>query len=344
MKINYKEVEAFLAKPPACLGVLVYGPDIGLVSQRAEKIAKQVVDDLHDPFRVTDIGSEQLKDDPAILTDALLGMSFGGGRKLVRMRDNGGLGTILKTTLETLPEGVEEDALLVVTAGDLTPKSALRKLFESHKQLAALACYQDDNRSLKPVIEAELKQRGLHYHYDVVAYISEYCQGDRLLSLNEIAKLDLYMGEHRNVTLEDVEACIGHLTESSLDDVCQAVMNGHYGLLSEHLHKALHQGVQPIAILRTLQRYATRLQSVVGEMQQGTAQDAAINNLRPPVFFKQKPLFTRHVGMFKGAKQARLWTILDILYEAELACKRTGSNPELMCSRSLMRIAAVARK
>ena len=50
MKVSGAAIERFVAKPdPAARLVLVFGPDGGLVRERATKLARTVVADLNDP-------------------------------------------------------------------------------------------------------------------------------------------------------------------------------------------------------------------------------------------------------------------------------------------------------
>ena len=53
-------------------GVLIYGPDEGLVRERAHRISKQVVEDLSDPFNVVRPSLSQVIEEPSILLDELL--------------------------------------------------------------------------------------------------------------------------------------------------------------------------------------------------------------------------------------------------------------------------------
>ena len=56
MIVKTADADRFMGKPSATLkAALFFGPDQGLVHERAEKLAKTVVDDLTDPFRVTDL-------------------------------------------------------------------------------------------------------------------------------------------------------------------------------------------------------------------------------------------------------------------------------------------------
>ena len=86
MKITGR-AEAFIAKPdPALAAILIYGPDAGLVRERLNALTKAVAGGLDDPFRISDIAPEALRDDPARLGDEAAALAFTGGRRVVRIR------------------------------------------------------------------------------------------------------------------------------------------------------------------------------------------------------------------------------------------------------------------
>ena len=90
MKISAGASDRFVAKPdPAVVAVLLYGPDRGLVQERAERLAKTVVETLDDPFRVVDLNASVLVSDPARLADEAAAQSLMGGRRVVRVRAAG---------------------------------------------------------------------------------------------------------------------------------------------------------------------------------------------------------------------------------------------------------------
>src|SRR5258708_10457978 len=56
MEIKSHLADRFVARPPADLvAALVYGPDQGMVRERAAALARSVVADLNDPFRVAEL-------------------------------------------------------------------------------------------------------------------------------------------------------------------------------------------------------------------------------------------------------------------------------------------------
>src|ERR1051326_7701501 len=144
MKISSSEADRYIARPPENLAAaLVFGPDLGLVRERAEVLAKSVVPDLQDPFRVAELDEAALAADGARLFDEAAAISMLGGRRVVRVRSAGNaLGKLFEAFLED-PKG---DALVVVEGGDLAKSASLRKLFEEADNAAAIPCYADNAR------------------------------------------------------------------------------------------------------------------------------------------------------------------------------------------------------
>jgi DNA polymerase-3 subunit delta len=146
MIVKTQEADRFAANPPKTLrAALVFGPDAGLVQERAEKLLRSVVPDLTDPFNVADLSENVLLSDPARLSDEASAISMMGGRRVVRVR---GAGNALADLFEQFLESEEHsgDALVVIEGGDLSKDTGLRKLFESDGKAAAIACYADTAR------------------------------------------------------------------------------------------------------------------------------------------------------------------------------------------------------
>ena len=90
MIIKTQDADRFAANPPKTLrAALVFGPDAGLVQERAEKLLKSVAPDLTDPFNVADLSESVLLSDPARLADEAAAISMMGGRRVVRVRSAG---------------------------------------------------------------------------------------------------------------------------------------------------------------------------------------------------------------------------------------------------------------
>ena len=225
MKITGR-ADAFVAKPyPSLCAVLIYGPDAGLVRERLNALTKAVAGAVDDPFRVVEFPADVLRDDPARLGDEAAALSFTGGRRVVRIRDAS------DTVAEVLGGFVDApigEALILVSADDLGPRSKLRAAFEKADRAAALPCYADDERSLEGVIRETLKAGGLSITPDALSWLTDRLGGDRELSRRELEKLVLYISSAatKTVSEEDVLACIGDTAALGLDDLIYAVGDG----------------------------------------------------------------------------------------------------------------------
>ena len=346
MKIPPARSKQFLENPdPAVRAVLVYGPDEGLVRERIRALTLTVVEDPEDPFRVVDVESTTLRNDPARLADEAAALSLTGGRRVVRLhRPEDGLSPLFKAFLDESPG----DALVLVDGGDLPARSALRKVFEGAKTAAALACYHDDARDLSNLIRETLAAAGLDCAPDALTYLSANLGGDRQLTRRELEKLILYMSPpaqpasaaaKRRVELEDAQVCIGDSRELVLDDIVFAVGDGDLSDMERSLARSLQEGTQAISLLRAVARHFHRLHLVAGLLHRGVRTDDALRKLRPPVFWKRADRFK---------SQATRWSVpaltsaLDSLLATEIACKRTGAPADTLVSRALLQIAANA--
>src|SRR5438270_9379407 len=90
MEVKSFQIDKFIAKPPAGItAALVFGPDQGLVRERANVLARSIVPDLTDPFRVSELDEGRIISDPACLWDEAASLSMFGGQRVVRIGDAG---------------------------------------------------------------------------------------------------------------------------------------------------------------------------------------------------------------------------------------------------------------
>ncbi|WP_207484878.1 DNA polymerase III subunit delta [Arenibaculum pallidiluteum] len=339
MKLPANRIEAFLRRPdPEIRAVLVYGPDGGLVRERADLLARGVVPDLKDPFRIAELPADQLAKDKARLADEVAAMALTGGRRCVRVRGaEDTLCPVFAALLGDLPPG---DTLVVVEAGDLGKGSKLRALFEDGANVTAIPCYVEDEGELSRTIAEMLRGAGKTAAPDALTQLAGSLVGDRLLARAEIEKLITYMGEEREVGLDDVRAVIGDSGAMELDAPVWAAADGDYAAVDRALARLYGEGESPVGILRAAQRHCQRLQLVVAQVARGDSLERAAGALKPPLFFKTRNQFLA---------QARRWTpaglrqALDRLTEAEAECKRTGMPDRTLCARALYQVAALAR-
>lgn len=341
MKINPRDADRFVQRPDAAIAVvLLYGPDTGLVKERAQTLAAAVLGDPVDPFALASVSLQQVLEDAGLLAAERSAISFGGGRRVIRVAD---AGDRISGAVEAACKA-PGDGVIVLEAGELSPRSKLRKVCEASATSAAIACYSDDDRALGTMIDKTLGDQGLTIDPAARQYLVENMGNDRLVSRGEIEKLVLYMGSGdgrtAQISLADVQACVFDNDLKDLGDLSSAVAQGNMQQVMDVFATTLQDGMHPVAVLRGMQRYFQRLHVVVDHADRGSSVERAVEGLRPPVFFKEKPDFIRAAKRFSGEKIA---VALDVLTDAEKACK-SGKGPDVsICERALLRLAQLGR-
>jgi DNA polymerase III subunit delta len=337
MKLAPYHVAAFLQRPDRAIGaVLLYGPDSGLVRERADILAKSVCPDLSDPFRVADLDSTALAADPARLADEAAQLSLMGGRRVVRVRGAGdGMARIFAGFLADR----RGEALVVVEAAVLGATSSLRWTFEEAPYATAIGCYPDAPRDRAAVIRETLMAHRVTASRDAILYLIDHLGEDRLLTRSELDKLTLYVGDGARVELDDAILSVSDSAALELDDAVMATAEGETGRLERVLDRVLREGQSPVTIVRAALRHLHRLHALAARAGGGASIDEAMRSARPPIFRKHQEGVRRQLGLWR---EPRLRTAMARLAEAEIHLKTTGLPAETLCRETLLAVAQLA--
>src|SRR5579859_3777751 len=255
--IKPSEVDAFVARPdPARPVVLVFGPDAGLVSERANALIKGTVDDPNDPFALARLEGDALSAEPSRLVEEAQTIPLLGGKRAVWVK--AGSRNIVPA-VEPLLAIRDNDCRVVIEAGDLRRNAPLRALVERAKNAAALPCYADDERARTRLIDDEMREAGLKLAPDARAMLIPLLGGDRQASRNEIAKLALYARGSDQVGVDDVAAVVSDASALALDDIVDATFAGRPAELETQFAKARLAGTAAGSILFAVQRQVAQL-------------------------------------------------------------------------------------
>ncbi len=334
MKLKAAAVEGFLARPdPRVATVLLYGTDAGMVAERARMLATRIVDDLGDPFRVSELTGEELRFGRGRLVEEAQALCLLGGRRLVRVRDAGdGASEAVRDLLHLS----EQSGFVVIEAADLPASSSLRKLVEAAPAAMALPCFHDEERRLEGLVRSLLREHGLDLDPDAVAFLESHLGGDRGVTRAEIAKLALYVADRPGepVSLIDVAAVVGDSSALAVEDALVACLLGENARLDGALERLLAEGEAPVRLIRAAAGMLTRLLRL-------RASGGSVTTARPPIHFRlQQPLTTA----------LRRWSVealghgLALLQTAELRCKSAASPDALLCRAVFAQLAHLPQR
>jgi len=335
VKLAPARIERFLAAPePGIRAALVYGPDLGLVRERGDRLGAAIVPDRNDAFRTTDLAAETLAADPARLDDEARAMSLVPGRRLVRVREAGdAVAALFDRFFKAPPPG---DSFILVEAGELGARSSLRRAFEAAREGVAIACYADGPDELRALARATLGAHRIRASAEAIDYLAAHLGGDRMLSRQELEKLALYVGDGGNLGDDEAAAVVGDTAALSLEDAVFAAADGNAAALERALQRAFDEGEAPVAVLRAALRHFQRLHLAGVRVAAGARPQDVIERLRPPVFFKLRERFVNQLRRWPPRRAAHA---LETLLAAERDAKRTVIPPEPVCREALLAIA-----
>lgn len=284
---------------------LIYGPDKGLVSERAQALAAKAGVKSDDPFSFTRIDLADLQGDPGRLIDEVNAIGLFGGQKVIHVRGTGS-DKIIADAVQVIDSGPIPVNILIIEGGDLKKGSGLRKACESAKIAVAVPCYADDIRSLNALIDQELAQANLRITSDARSTLLEALGGDRVASRNELRKLALYCMGMDQIEQEHVTDVIGDASAISTDEAVDYVLAGDLVGLHRSIQKIIHSKQPIFLVLQSCLRIFQMLDSMRAEMDEKRVQAAQImQTTGRHIHFKRKPLIEKALKSWSSAALAR---------------------------------------
>ena len=347
MKLTGGRAEKFIQAPPSdIIGVLLFGPDRGLVKERSESLIK-LWGGTEDAFSATILTADDLSSDPARLADEMSALSLLGDDRLVRLRlDHERNGAAISKIIKALDiDPGKAAAKLIIEAGDMTPRSAVRKAFEAAGQFVAIGCYADNASDIANLVRSTLNAKNIAITPEALDLWIPLLMGDRALSRREIDKMLLYKGDGHDVGavvgIEDIKAVASGGRAASIDEIIMSTMSGQTHKVDDAYRRAIAGKINSAVILRSLQRHIGRLIEAQTHMMSGERAESAMKFLRPPVFRMQERLFLKHLKIWpsKALQRALSQTLV-----AEQDVKSAGAPGEAIVGRLLLALASYAAR
>ncbi|MEL6642365.1 MAG: DNA polymerase III subunit delta [Pseudomonadota bacterium] len=340
MKLTGRDAGRYVDKPdPSKTGVLLYGADgMRVALKRQTLVAALIGPNGDDEMRLTRIQAADLRKDPALLADAIMAQGFFPGPRVVLVEDAGdGLAPVVEAALADWQDG---DAQVVVTAGTLAARSALRKLFEGHGNAYAIGIYDDPpsrDEIEKALVEAGLSGVGRDAMGDLEALARTLDPGDFRQTIERLALYKL--GDPDPLTPEEVALLAPNTGDADIDDALNIVAEARTGEIGPLMQRLKAQGVQPVTLCIRATRHFRTLHAAASDP---GGPSAGIARVRPPVFGPRRDRMQRQAAKW-GA--ARLEQALQILFDTDLGLRSAQRAPQMaQVERALIRLSMLAAR
>ncbi len=305
--------------------VLIYGPDAGQVDEYCDLAIEKLGIEKDNLFA---LDSDELREKQDALFAEACTPSMFGGRKMVIISD---AGDACAKQVAELVNHTGLCATVIVAGGDLRAGGGLRAMFEGADNMAALACYTDDARTLATLIRNELSAAAgiQQITPDAMAYMTSHLGGDRGITRGFLTKIALYVDDKRIVELSDVEKCLPDTGAADIDDFLYSLTAGHIQQTMQALDRLLYDNKEPNMLVRMLVGHFKKLQIAV------------VDGQLPRLFWKVEDKFKRAIKIWPDAE---LTAVLVRLNELERQLRTTGMPGEILLRDFALKLCARAAK
>lgn len=330
--VKSAEADKFLLRPaPHIYLYLVFGPDAGLVAERARAIVRNAVDDPGDPFQALRIGGDDLAADPLRLADEANTIGLFGGRRVIWIEAQG---KSFIHALEPVIAAPPRDCAIVIEAGALKKDAPLRRLCEREKNAAAIECYPDSAQDLARLIDAEAEGAAVRIGADARALLVSLLGQDRLATRAELSKLFLYAHGAAEISQDHIEAIVSDASGLALEDAVDAAFDGNFAALEFGAQRALTRSGDAGPLLGAALRRALALRRAKLDLDAGGAPRTPYGG------GGRGRTFDAHLRAWSAARLSRA---VEIFAEAVKDARREPRLAEAIALRAFWRIASSAR-
>ena len=322
--------------------IFLYGSNFGLVELLYNKSIKLLNINIADPFNVSKINGGDFKENPSILEDNINTLSIFLEKKfilldLLHVTINKHIENIILDTV------VKEDLnyVLIIKAGNIGSQHKLVKHFEKLNNSIITPCYEENSNKIKSEIRNLFLKHKVSFSNDFILHLSTKFSSDSLSNKMEIEKLDSFLTNNNNVSENSLTKFITSSEDINLTQIVKTCLNGETKDSLFYLDKIYEKSNSNIVLIRMFGKHFKTIEKILLLSQHEKSFSIAIDNLKPPIFFKDKPFFLY---------QCKLWSYKKIsliqkrLIDLELKTK-TGLYPEkTLLSQFILSVSVLAKK
>ncbi len=305
---------------------LVYGENIGL----KEKLKNEIIK-IFKNYEIINIYQEDFDKNKNILHNEFKNSSLFSSEKLI----------IIHQANDKILEEIEvlkfekDTTKLILLADLLEKKSKLRYFFEKEKELLIIPCYHDNDYTLKRIINEELRKYK-NINNNMVEMILDISNKDRKTILNHIQKIKTYFNKDI-IQIEELENLLNSDRNEIFENIRDTALTGDKDQLNKLLNNFIFNQDEVFQYLNMINFRLIKLLEL-HNYNDGKDLNNAINNIKPPIFWKDKPIVLQHAK--KWQKQTLIEALQYIGRIEEMIKKNSYLNTSTLLKNSITNLCA----
>jgi len=307
---------------------LFYGENLGLKNEFKNKIKLNNAD-----AEIINFSQEDIIKNENNFFNEILNISLFAKKKIYFL--NQANDKILEIIKEIEPK--IDNQKIYIFSEILDKRSKLRGYFEKSKDNVSIACYADNEISIKKIILNKLKEfEGLSTQN--INKIIDNCDLDRVKLNNEISKIISYF-ENKKIETEKLELLLNIKVSDNFSSLKDEALKGNKVKTNKLLGDTVIDYEKNILYLSQINQRLNKL-AEVSALSKTTNLENAVAMIKPPIFWKDKPNFIDQASKWSPNKIKR---ILNETYMLEIEIKSNATiNKNILIKKLLVDICSLA--
>ena len=305
-----------------CKFILLYGPNIGLVNLLFNNIINILSIDVKDPFNVSKFNAQNIIDNPSVMSDSISTFSMTSDKRIILL-DLCNI-SLKNSVINNIKTSITEDIdkyLVIIKADNLGAQNELVQFTQNSKIGILVPCYDETSNQVKFKLSNILVSKNFKFSDTFLTQLSTKFSNDSSINQMEFDKLESFLINNDTISEEILLNLVTDNTNLNLSKITNFCAMGDVKNALFFYEKTLDSSISSIVVIRALVKHFKIIENILCSAEDGVSIENAINNIRPPIFFKDKPLLSI---------QTKLWT----LHKVNLVLKRL-SDTEINCKSGL---------
>ncbi len=325
------EFLAYLKKSKLDLVLLIYGEESLLIDETVGALRKKLVDPATSAFNLDIFDGE--KADIGRILSAITSWPMIGQHRVVIVRNVEQLNKADRDRLLPYIQKPPSTTYQIYTAAKINGRE---KFYATAKTIGAeVECKPLYDNQIPQWLQGRFSQIGKQIVSQAGQRLHLSVGNDLYDLANEIEKLDIYTGDRKNITLEDVEFIVGKWRVNTIYDLQRKIgerLPGDAMALMRHL---VLNGEAPIKIIVSLMYFFLQLTKVKALLKEQTPRPELAGKIGVNPFFVDDL-----INQAKRFKEAELERSFSLLYAVDLELKTSAGVPEALMERLVYELCA----
>ena len=205
-------------------------------------------------------------------------------------------------TIDSIIEKSISNIKIILNANILDKKSKLRGLFEKDKKLIIIPTYKDTSLTLVEIAKKFFYNHKISISQETINLLVNRCNGDRGYLNMELDKIFVYVKDRKTINLKEIYKLTNLAENFSINELVDTSLSKNSQKTSEIINESNYKSEDGILILRTLLQKARRLLNLYEGQNGNESFDSLINNYKPQIFWKDKPVVKRQLENWSKSK------------------------------------------